>query len=474
MTATVLPIFNFRYANLRLHIALDTAEALIGFLAAYLIFGRFRESRRVRDLILVYSLLVLAGTNISFSILYRSGVPGLTEASGWAMTLGRLLGAAGLAAAAWVARSTVARTFRVAWLLLAWLGTLVVVGIGGEAMDAIVLVNPGTVRGTAVFSGAPVSVLVIQAVSVLLYAVAAAGFTRQAEQGPDELTRWLGPGVTLAAFARVNYFLFPSILTNYVYTGDFLRLGFYLLLLYGSTREIRAYWLRLEDSVGEHEMLAEMKDTLMRAVSHDLKNPITVIVGMSETLRDRETRVSDDTSREMLGRVASSARRVNRVLDDLLDMQRVGSGILEPVRGEVDIAALLRDVAAEAESSGGHPVHVDADGVVGSLDGGRVERIVENLLSNAVKHTPVGTDIRLRARRQGEGVLISVEDAGPGAPEEMRRALFDPFVRGASAAGRAGVGLSLVARFTELHGGRVWVDEREGGGAAFRVLLPDG
>ena len=102
-----------------------------------------------------------------------------------------------------------------------------------------------------------------------------------------------------------------------------------------------------------------------------------------------------------------------------------------------------------------------------------VERIVENLLANAAKHTPGDSRIWVRVERREGGALIVVEDDGPGVPAEDREAIFEPFRRGAVPARSAGmgVGLALVARFAELHGGRAWVEEREGGGASFRVFL---
>jgi len=104
-----------------------------------------------------------------------------------------------------------------------------------------------------------------------------------------------------------------------------------------------------------------------------------------------------------------------------------------------------------------------------------VERIVEHLLANVDKHTPAGTPVVVRARPADGGALITVEDAGPGIPADLHVSIFEPFDHGATrqehAPGMA-VGLSLVARFAELHGGHAWVEARGGGGSVFHVLLP--
>jgi signal transduction histidine kinase len=140
----------------------------------------------------------------------------------------------------------------------------------------------------------------------------------------------------------------------------------------------------------------------------------------------------------------------------------------------VDVGALARDVAAEVDLLG-RVVEIDAGGAVADVDGAKVERIVENLLANAAKHTPAGTPVWLRVDRRDGGVEVAVEDAGPGVPDEERHWVFQAFRRGDGVPAHSpgtGIGLSLVARFAELHGGRVWVADRPGGGASFRVFLP--
>jgi signal transduction histidine kinase len=104
-------------------------------------------------------------------------------------------------------------------------------------------------------------------------------------------------------------------------------------------------------------------------------------------------------------------------------------------------------------------------------DRAMVSRIVENLLANAVKHTPGDSRIWVRLERADEGALLAVEDDGPGIGAEDRDPIFQPFRQGATTAAGSGVGLALVRRFAELHGGSAWVEPRHGGGSSFRVLL---
>jgi len=120
-------------------------------------------------------------------------------------------------------------------------------------------------------------------------------------------------------------------------------------------------------------------------------------------------------------------------------------------------------------------VTVEAEEVVLAVDTAKVERIVENLVVNTARHTPAGSGIWVRVRAQDGGVLIAVEDQGEGVPEELKEAIFEPFRQGPHRSRHSpgvGIGLSLVARFAELHGGRAWVEDRPGGGASFQVFLP--
>jgi signal transduction histidine kinase len=105
-----------------------------------------------------------------------------------------------------------------------------------------------------------------------------------------------------------------------------------------------------------------------------------------------------------------------------------------------------------------------------------VERIIENLLTNAERHTPGHAQLWLDVTPTASGAELVVADDGPGVPPELRRTLFEPFRQGPEAgrSGGVGVGLALVLRFAELHGGRAWVEERVGGGAAFHITFASG
>lgn len=124
---------------------------------------------------------------------------------------------------------------------------------------------------------------------------------------------------------------------------------------------------------------------------------------------------------------------------------------------------------------GERSILVQTDHVVVPVDPPKIERIVENLVMNAVRHTEDDVGIWVRVWAQDGGAVIAVEDDGPGVSVDLRHEIFEPFRQGPTSSAHApgtGIGLSLVAMFADLHGGRAWVEDRRGGGASFRVFLP--
>jgi signal transduction histidine kinase/transcriptional regulator with GAF, ATPase, and Fis domain len=244
-----------------------------------------------------------------------------------------------------------------------------------------------------------------------------------------------------------------------------------------SERKYSEAFEREREATSRLRNLDEMKNTFLEAVSHDLRTPLTSILGSAITLEQSELELPREDAVDLVRRIAANARKLERLLGDLLDLDRLQRGIVTPQRRPTDVGALVRLVCSQTEVLGERPVELDLEPVIASVDAAKVERIVENLLVNAARHTSPGVSLWVRVRPGAGGVLLTVEDDGPGVPEAMREAIFEPFRQVPEAAHPSpgvGIGLSLVARFAELHGGRAWVEEREGGGASFRVLLPEG
>jgi PAS domain S-box-containing protein len=233
-----------------------------------------------------------------------------------------------------------------------------------------------------------------------------------------------------------------------------------------------------ERAAAEHlRTLDELKSGFLQAVSHDLRTPLASVLGISLTLQRGRGRLSPADADDLLGRLAANARRLDRILTGLLDLDKLDRGIVELRREPVDLASLVAAVVSEAsEELDAHPVSLELLPIQVLADAAKVERVVENLLANAARHTDPGTPIWVRVSPLDRGALLCVDDAGPGIPAEQRESIFRPFQRGVGAtyASGSGVGLALVAQIASLHDGQAWVEDRAGGGASFRVLLPAG
>ena len=235
---------------------------------------------------------------------------------------------------------------------------------------------------------------------------------------------------------------------------------------------------REQAAVERLRALDELKDAFLQAVSHDMRTPLTSVLGLALTLRRGHQALPAAEVGDLLGRLESNARKLDRLLTNLLDLDRLARGALTLERRRVDLGELVGGIVKEAEAEllGERPVSLETSPVLVAVDPAKVERIVENLLANAARHTREGTPVWVRVEARDEGGLVVVEDAGPGVPAEARRTIFEPFQQGPSITAHApgsGIGLALVAYFAGMHGGRAWVEDRPGGGASFRVLLPD-
>ena len=240
---------------------------------------------------------------------------------------------------------------------------------------------------------------------------------------------------------------------------------------------IDAQWGLVEAEADRSSDLREMndvKDTLLHAVSHDLKSPLAGVLGAMQTIRrDDELHLTDDEREALYQVIEHSGRKMNRLIDDLLDLDRIDRGKVKPQREPTDVGALARRVVADTAALVDHPVRVRSDDVLVDVDPGKVERVVENLLVNAARHTPAGTAVLIEVAALPDCVELVVEDDGPGVPDELKDVLFEPFRQGEGSTGRGmGIGLSLVQRFAELHGGSAHVEDASSGGARFVVSLP--
>lgn len=235
----------------------------------------------------------------------------------------------------------------------------------------------------------------------------------------------------------------------------------------------------------EHRLVKELtaldvyKGQLIATVSHELKNPLTAIVGHLEIL-ESAPELSDRTRRS-LAAIERGSRRLQRVVDDLLLLSKVGDPDNPVIAAPVQLQPILddlRDLVAVAAQRARVSITLDmpAEPVTAIGDAGQIDRALSNLLSNAVKYSRPGTTVTVSLERAGDEVVVVCQDEGIGVSEDDQARLFTEFFRSADPAARAqpgtGLGLAIVARIVERHGGSIAVESKLGVGSTFTLRLP--
>jgi two-component system sensor histidine kinase KdpD len=238
---------------------------------------------------------------------------------------------------------------------------------------------------------------------------------------------------------------------------------------------------RLRHEAMETEVLRrtdELKTALLNAVSHDLRTPLASIIASAGSLRQRDVAWTDQDQQEFAEAIEQEARRLNRIVGNLLDLSRIEAGSLRPAADWYDVGALVDDVVGRLRSiTAQHRVRVEVpeDLPPVQLDYVEIDQVLSNLIENAVKYTPPGGEILVTAQ-QGDGeVQIRVADRGPGLPAAAISRVFDRFYRidgTGQGPGGTGLGLAVARGLVEAHGGRIWVENRPDGGASFTFTLP--
>jgi PAS domain S-box-containing protein len=217
--------------------------------------------------------------------------------------------------------------------------------------------------------------------------------------------------------------------------------------------------------------LNDVKDAFLAAASHDLRSPLTIIIGAASVLSMTPDTNTPDM-RELVRAISRAADRQHRLLSDLLDLDRLSRGAITAHRVTVKVPQTVLQAISNV-SAEGRSIDAKVDAETAYVDQMMLERILENLVGNACKYTPDDTPVEVRAWLQDGDLEVAVADRGRGVPDDAKERIFLPHERGVeTTAAGSGIGLYLVGQFVRLHGGRAWVEDRDGGGAVFRVTLP--
>jgi len=443
LTVLILPFVRLAYRAPALHIVLETANALIALLVGYLVYGRFQQSRRLQEFLLVLGLCTVAVANLVLTALPSAVTPGSDqEFSRWAALGIRFLGTLLLTAAAIITAKVQVERRRTLPLVLLLACLVVAVGAavlvwGGHLPPTV---DPGADLGDATRPRlvAHPLVLATQAVGAVLYGVAAVAFSRRSDRRGDEFFRWVGASCVLASGSHVHYLLYPSLYSEYVYTGDVLRLGFYLLLLVGATREIRSYWeLRTSTAV------LEARRRMARDLHDGLAQELSFLWSQSRAL------AAGPPTEQAVERIGGAA---SRALDEA---RRAIAALTRPL--DEPIARVLQQVADDLGNRYDVKVvsTVDPDVEVSPAEGEALVRIASEAVRNAVRHGAARQiDIVLR----GEPLSLSIVDDGHG------------FLTGQGAAGpTGGFGMTSMRERAKALGADFSVTSRPGHGTRVEV-----
>ena len=217
---------------------------------------------------------------------------------------------------------------------------------------------------------------------------------------------------------------------------------------------------------------------LVANVSHELRTPLGALHAMLENLVDGVETADTETLAVMLGHV----ERLGKLVEQLLDLSRLESGVVPLERAPVRAVALLERVAADWQQTAraravGLQVVVEPETLILNADEARLHQVVSNLVANAIRHAPAGSAVLVAARTNGRGAFLEVTDEGPGIPRAEAERVFERFYRSdqarSSGDGGSGLGLAIARWIVELHDGTIRTEERTPTGCRMIVELPE-
>jgi len=390
------PSLTFGFRSPSGHLVLDSIDACVATLLAYLVYGRFLRYRRLQDLLLAQGLALLAVAGLVLSYV-TEWVTGSTHSTldVWLPLAVRLIGALTFAAAGFARDVRTPSTARGYWSgLVPTVSAAVVCLILWAARGALPnAVNVHTPPPEHPYLNGPIALYVLQGVGALGFVAASLLFTKQARTGTDPLLRWLGPACALAAFARVNYVLYPSLYTDWLYAGDFVRTASYLILVVAAFNEIRHYWDAHSKALLDDErrrLAGELHDGLIQELGY---------------IRGGILDMADEDGRQKL---------LAHACDRAIDEARAAVYTLAH-HGEDPIDLALRRTAAELGDRHGVSIEVISDGsvVVAPEQQYALLRIMSEATANAAQHGQARR-IEIVLDHSGGRFRLSIRDDGVG------------------------------------------------------------
>jgi two-component system, OmpR family, sensor histidine kinase KdpD len=241
------------------------------------------------------------------------------------------------------------------------------------------------------------------------------------------------------------------------------------------TTKIRQFEKETRDKQ-ERENTIRLYNTLLNSLSHELRTPIATVIGAADTLGESDSMLSTEQKQELIAEIGIAGGRLNRQVENLLNMSRLESGTLKIKRDWCDVNELIYGVIEENRHiAGNHAIKFAQDEKLPlfRLDRGLLEQVVHNILHNAIQHTPASSSITITANQSQNNCVIIISDNGKGFPVNELESVFEKFYRlPHSSTGGTGLGLSIARGYVEAHGGKLSLRNIPEGGAEFRILIP--
>lgn len=235
--------------------------------------------------------------------------------------------------------------------------------------------------------------------------------------------------------------------------------------------------VHVAQDITEERQLQRLKDEMLSAVSHEMRTPLTAMLGFVEFMLENE--VSAEERKDYLQTVHKETERLNDLISNFLDLQRLQAQLESYHLEAVSVTEMLQEAGhLFTLASRAHQIRVECPNDLSAVQGDpkRLQQVLNNLLSNAIKYSPKGGEVVLRASQEGSVVTVSVEDQGMGIPPQALGRIFERFYRVDDSdrriPGGIGLGLALVREVIKAHGGQVWVESTLGKGSTFFFTLP--
>ena len=434
--AVLVPAVHFAYRQPGLHIALESVAGVVSLVAAFLVLGRFHLSGRLDALVLCQGLLLIAVCNLFLGALPQAlrvgSEPGAIRFSSWAALCGRLIGDLLIAGSAFVPAREVRRDRR-SWQFLALGGTAAlfaaIVAVTLNLSDSLpkpVSALPGMAIRPRL--EAEPAVLVAQLVTLTAFAIGAVGFVRRSRRFGDPILRYLAVATTLGAFARLNYLMYPSLYSSWVYFGDIFRLLSYITLLVGAFHQIARYWQETAALSERRRIARDVHDGVAQELAYVVREAKRL--GLPRELLAAAERGLDESRQA----IAMLRRPIEESFDELLH------------HATEDLAARFRSsISIDVPHGLRLPAQVSHT----------LAKITREAVANATGHGNA-RHVRITVMN-GRGLRLTVEDDGVG---------FDT-----SRLSKRGFGLITMRERAESVGARLAVRSAPGLGSAVEVVL---